>query len=183
MKEVRGYLGNQFGFSETGRYILDTLIKPRIGKIGIIINDPFIECAKELDFDFLSNLEKKMYKDVVKFWEDFNKKVQPINDRLMDNSDCMLAILDGSHAVDDGTSSEIGRYCERKHGPIFGLRSDFRISENIAAPINPQIEGYITKSGGKLVYKSDPAFVDMKYPILETWFAEIKKWYDSFILK
>jgi hypothetical protein len=82
MKQVKGYLANQFGFSETGNYILDNLIKPRITEIGITINDPFSECGKELDYDRLSSLE--LYDERMKYWEGFNYKVTPINNRLME---------------------------------------------------------------------------------------------------
>ena len=167
MKEVRAYLANQFGFSETGRYVLDNLIKPRIEKIGIIINDPFIECAKELDFNHLPNLIK--YEDKVRYWKDFSDKVEPINNELMGNSDCLLAILDGGHSIDDGVASEIGYYAGIDGGPIFALRSDFRGGENIAVTINPQVLGYIRRSGGKLIDGQNA---------VERWFSEIENFYN-----
>ena len=94
MKEVRAYLANQFGFSETGRFILDTLIKPRITAIGITINDLFLECGKELDFGYLSKLTS--HEDKVRYWEIFSRKVTPINNRFMQGSDCLLAIRWGA---------------------------------------------------------------------------------------
>ena len=69
MKEVKGYLSNQFGFSETGRILLEEKIKPKIREIGITINDPFEICGKEIDWNYLATLEK--YKDVKKFWEEW----------------------------------------------------------------------------------------------------------------
>jgi len=168
MGEVSGYLANQLGFSETGRYVLDNLIKPRISKIGICINDPFEECGKEIDFKHLGALE--LHEAVRKYWADFSDKVNPINDSLMEKSDCMLAVLDGGHALDDGVSGEIGYYAGIKRGPIFALRSDFRCGENIAVTINPQILGYIKKSKGTLV--DGPG-------ALEGWFTTIQNWYDS----
>ena len=82
MKEVKGYLSNQFGFSETGRILLEEKIKPKIREIGITINDPFEICGKEIDWKYLATLEK--YEDIKKFWEEFSKKVTPINNRLME---------------------------------------------------------------------------------------------------
>jgi len=169
MKQVKAYLANQFGFSETGQYILDNLIKPRIEKIGLIINDPFLECGKELNFNYLSCL--KEYEDRVKYWKEFSDKVTPINNRLMQDSDCLLAILDGGHTIDDGVASEIGYYTGIQRGPIFALRSDFRCGENMAVSINPQLLGYIRQSGGKLIDSPNAA--------IELWFSEIQKWYDS----
>ena len=56
----------------------------------------------------------------------------------------MIAILDGSHHVDDGVSAEIGHYATKyPDNPIIGIRSDFRISENISAPINPAVRYFI----------------------------------------
>ena len=170
MKEVKAYLANQFGFSETGLYLLNNLIKSRIEQIGIIINDPFVECTKELNSEHLSSL--KSYNAVKRYWEKFSSKVNPINNRLMQNSDCLLAILDGGHIVDDGVASEIGYYAGIERGPIFALRSDFRCGENIAVTINPQLLGYILQSKGKLIDGESA---------LERWFIEIKNWYDFFI--
>jgi hypothetical protein len=170
MKEVKGYLASQLGFSETGKYILENLIKPKIAQIGITIHDPFLECGKELDVEYLAKLER--YRDRIRYWEDFSRKVTPINNGLMQNSDCLLAILDGGHTVDDGVSSEIGYYAGIGRGPIFALRSDLRCGENIAVSINPQILGYILQSGGKSVDGADA---------MNRWFASIKEWYGSFI--
>jgi len=170
MREVWGYLGNQLGFSETGRYVLDNLIKPRIIEIGILIKDPFIECAKELNPGYLETLIK--YEDVKRFWKEFSDKITPINNRLMQASDCFLSILDGGQAVDEGLAGEIGYYAAIKQGPIYALRSDIRCGENMAIPINAQIRGYIMQSRGKLIEPPNA---------IEKWFAAIKEWYDSFI--
>jgi hypothetical protein len=169
MKELKAYLSNQLGFSQTGRYLLDTLIIPRIQKIGIIINEPFEEGKKLIDFNHLKEL--RLHEEVKRFWEEFNLKVTPANNLLMQNSDCMLAILDGGHVVDDGVASEIGYYAGIKKGPIFALRSDFRGGENIATPINPQVLGYIIESGGKLIDGENA---------LEKWSEAVKEWHDSF---
>ena len=168
MKQVTAYLANQFGFSETGRYILENLIKPKIQKIGIFIADPFLECGKEFDLDSLSKLER--YEDRIKYYVEFNAKVTPINNKLMRNSDCLLAVLDGGPQIDDGVASEIGFYAGIEQGPIFALRSDSRSGENIATSVNPQILGYIQQNKG--------VFVD-GVNALERWFSEIQKWYNT----
>jgi len=168
MKQIKAYLANQFGFSETGRYVLDTLIIPRIEKIGIIVNNPFEESGKELDIKYLEKLKK--YDDRVKYWKKFSKRIPSINNELMKDSDCMLALLDGGHAVDDGIASEIGYYTGIERGPIFALRSDFRCGENMAVSINTQVMGYIIQSGGKLIDGPNA---------IERWFSEVQKWYDS----
>lgn len=168
MKKIKAYLANQLGFSETGRYVLENLIKPKIAEIGILIYDPFEECEKELDLEHVAKLEK--YEDVKKYWKNFNKKITPTNNELMQKSDCLLAILDGGHAVDDGVSSEIGYYAGIERGPIFALRSDLRGGENIATSINSQVMGYILLSKGKLVDGQDA---------MNKWLTEIKKWHNN----
>src|SRR3989344_3402324 len=165
-REIKGYLANQFGFSETGMYILDNLIKPRIREIGIIIHDPFIECAKELDLNYLEKLDN--YGGRKKYLEEFSKKVTPINNGLMQDSDCLIAILDGGHVIDDGVASEIGYYAGIRRGPIFALRSDFRLGENMAVLINPQVEGYIALSQGYLASGKNS---------LGMWFEKINDWH------
>ncbi len=165
MKEISGYLANQFGFSETGRFLLDKLIKPEINRIGIKIYDPFEECEKELDLTRLSKLKK--HQDVYSLWEKFGHKITPINNRLMKKTNCMFAILDGGHALDDGVASEIGYFAGIKQGPIFALRTDFRKVESMANTVNWQIVGYIKQSKGKLINNT------------EEYFSEIQKWYDS----
>lgn len=169
-KEVKGYLANQFGFSETGRYILDNLIKPKIREIGIIVHDPFIECAKELDLNYLEKLNN--YNERKKYLEEFSRKITPINNHLMQDSDCFLAILDGGHVIDDGVASEIGYYAGIQRGPIFALRSDFRLGENMAVLVNPQIEGYISLSQGYLASGKDS---------IDSWFFKIKDWHQNFV--
>jgi len=168
MRKIKAYLANQFGFSETGRHLLDSLIKPRIEKMGIIILDPFLECNKELDFKAIKEI--KNHEEMAKYWADFSKKITPINNKLMENSDCLLAILDGGHAVDDGVAGEIGYYAGIKKGPIFALRSDLRCGENMAVTINPQLLGYIIQSRGKLIDSQNA---------VERWFSEIQKWRES----
>lgn len=146
------------------------MIKPRIKEIGITIYDPFLECEKELDFIRLYNL--KSYEAKRDYWYEFSSKVAPINNRLMQDSDCMLPILDGGHSIDDGVASEIGYYAGIKRGKIFALRSDFRCGENMAVSINPQVLGYILQSGGALIDGTNS---------LERWFYEISAWYSKFI--
>lgn len=147
--ELHGYLSNQLGFSQTGNFVLDKLIKPKINDAQITILDPFEEVGKELNLSKVGKI--KVHQKVIQYWRTFNEKVTPINNKLMESADCMLAILDGGHAVDDGVASEIGYYAGLNRGPIFALRSDLRLAENVASKINPQVEGYIIQSGGALI--------------------------------
>lgn len=158
---MKAYISNQFGFSETGQYLLNNLFYPKIKELGIDILDPFVECSKYLDFDFLNNLDKKSYLEVKEFWKSFNSKVTNINNDLMDRSDLMIALLDGGHTVDDGVASEIGYYFNLKK-PIFALRTDIRLVDNMMAPINTQIMGYVCGQGGGLYSKVEYLMINLK---------------------
>lgn len=146
------YISNQYGFSETGRYLLDNLFYPKFREMGIAILDPFVECSKHLDMDIVINPRKYTYAQVEDHWKAFNEKVTFINNDLMCDSNLMIALLDGGPATDDGVSSELGYYYAQFNGanPIFALRSDFRLADNMQSNINVQLLGYITGSGGKL---------------------------------
>jgi len=173
--KINAYLANQLGFSELGKYAIENLVKPRLKKIGLNVLDPFEECEKQLDMNILSKLEYQS--DVVEFWKVFNRKIPIINNHLMEISDVMPAILDGSHAIDDGTASELGNYYQLRRGPIFALRSDFRLCENIAAPINAQLMGYIENSSSELHHYKGKLITGSGS--LERWFTEIEKWYKT----
>ena len=172
--KIKGYLSNQWGFSETGR-ILVKQVKDRIKDIGIVVLDPFEECGKELDFGELAKLTD--FEAKRKYWEQFSRKVTPINNKLMRQSHCQFSILDGGPSVDDGVSSEIGYYAAlveegvipKGFGRIFALRSDFRLGENIGCLVNPQIEGYIYQTGGKISRN------------LDDWFKDISSWYQQVV--
>lgn len=165
------YFPNQLGFSETGTMLLD-IIKPRIEEIGIKVYDPFVECGKEFDLSNLNSLEK--YSDRERYLKKFSQKIGKINNALMKKSDCLIAILDGGHSVDDGVASEIGFYAGIKRGPIFALRSDFRLAENMALSINAQILSYIQMSRG---YLAEPPNA------MDKWHNRIKKWHSQFQIK
>src|SRR5689334_11021915 len=125
---TKAYISNQYGFSETGKFLLDNLFYPKLEEIGIGIIDPFLECSKMIDFQYLIEQENKSYKEVKEFWKEFNNKVTDTNNGLMVDSDCMIALLDGGHSVDDGVASEIGFYYSL-HKPIFALRTDIRLAD------------------------------------------------------
>lgn len=174
--EIKGYLSHQWGFSETGRILVKN-VKDKITKMGIYVLDPFEECIKQLNFEKLERLTD--FGEKRKYWEEFSGKVTPINNQLMRKSHCQFAVLDGGQAVDDGTASEIGYYAalveegiiSKPFGRIFALRTDLRLGENIGCSVNPQIEGYVYQTGGK-ISKS-----------LDEWFESINLWYQPIKVK
>lgn len=151
MNDIRkkAYLANQYGFNEIGRLLLKQIKYNLEFECEFNVLDPFQKCEEVLDINKLKTLT--LANDVFAFWEEFNFKVPVINNKLMADSDCMIALLDGGHSLDDGVSSEIGYYAGRfPEKPIFALRTDFRLCENPVGKINVQVLGYITMSGQKL---------------------------------
>lgn len=157
---MKAYLANQLGFNEIGRVFLASFKNQVEEKCRLKILDPFYECEKFLNYDKLSSL--KLHSDIIAYWDEFNKKVPTTNNQLMLSSDCMIALLDGGHSLDDGVSSEIGYYNGRfPNKPIFALRTDFRLCENVAGKINAQVMGYIKLSGKNLYTKLDDLIEDL----------------------
>lgn len=143
---VPAYVGSQFGFSVPGRKYLDEYFYPELKKRNVLPLCPFAACREYLD---LSKLNDDMSVGELKsFWSDFNDLIGRVNyEILMPHSKFMIALLDGSHSCDDGLCGEIGRFTSN-HGPVIGIRSDFRLSENIAASINQAVEYLITTKPG-----------------------------------
>jgi len=71
---------SQFGFSQTGEYMLDKVIKPRLEEIGVEICDPFFECGMVLDLDHANSMDK--YDDRMTYFKEFSAKVPLINNEF-----------------------------------------------------------------------------------------------------
>lgn len=80
----------------------------------------------------------------------------------------MIALFDGSHAVDDGLSAEVGYYAAT-HGRIAGIRSGFRLAENRSAPINPAVEYFIDQ------LFDGPEAYDSALKTIKKWADEIRR--------
>lgn len=142
---VPAYVASEFGFHDLGREILDLIVYPNLREAGILPLCPFAACMEYLGpFPTMDTpLEK-----VLAFWDGFNSLIGPVNyETLMPPSRFMFAILDGSHSVDDGVAAEVSHFATHyRKRSIIGMRSDIRIAENIAAPINPAIR-YLLDQG------------------------------------
>lgn len=147
--QARAYVSSQLGFSETGRFLLEQLIDPKLREAGIVPLNPFETCAALIDFEQLAQIKKEgTARELEDFWRSFNVQVCPTNNKLMMQADCMALVLDGGHAGDDGACSELG-YMAGKYPdkPVFALRTDFRAADNMATTVNAQLLGYITQEG------------------------------------
>ena len=135
------YIGSQLGFNEPGKLYLNKFFYPKLRKMGAMPLCPFTACEEYLDFSMLN--KNMTAKEQLIFWNEFNKIIGIVNyEALMPKSKFMIALFDGGHAVDDGLSAEVAHFAN-KHGPVIGIRSDFRLAENPAAPINPAIRYFI----------------------------------------
>ena len=141
---VPAYVASQLGFSQSGRKQLDDFYSRLIKEAKVLPICPFKASGKILDLSQLGEITR--VNTLERFWDEFNKSVGRVNyEMLMPISKFMIAILDGGHAVDDGVSAEIGFYASKYQGkrPIIGIRSDFRLAENISAPINPALRYFL----------------------------------------
>jgi nucleoside 2-deoxyribosyltransferase len=159
---IKAYLANEYGFSETGQIVLKKIIHKLMKIKNLEIINPFLECSKEYYKDFVDTLE--LYEHRIAYHEKFNDKAGDINFNYLKDTDCLLAILDGGHAVDSGVSLEMGFYCALGLGPIFALRSDMRYGENIATSVNLMHEKAVQYSNGKLC------------KTIDDWIKSIKDW-------
>lgn len=168
--QLKAYLANQLGFSALFSNLLHDF-KGVIEELEIKVYEPFEEGGRYFskDFERIGSIENHVEKRIA--WESLSEKLARLNIKLMNDSDCLIALLDGGHAVDDGVSSEIGYYAGIKRGPIFGLRTDSRLADNMGSPINLQIHEFIKLSKGKLIdyshYGSDCINVLLK--AIENW--------------
>jgi hypothetical protein len=134
---VPAYVASQLGFSDLKDF-LKSYYRRLEDEAGVLALCPFAACREYLDFDALSRA--RSIDQLMGFWHGFNSLVGPVNyGELMPRSRFMIAILDGGHALDDGVSAEIAYYATEYRGqkPIIAIRSDIRLAENPAAPINP----------------------------------------------
>lgn len=139
MDKLKLYLANPLGFSQLGTVALNLLIE-RLSEYFDVI-----ESFTQTDPDISESLRK--YADNPKVLAEINRDIGENNFKRIDESDLMLAILDGSD-VDSGTAAEMGYACAKgKH--VNGLRTDFRWSgDNLGDKINSQVMQCITKNGG-----------------------------------
>ena len=139
---VPAYVGSELGFNEPGRFYLDNIFYPELIRRGILPLCPFKACLEYMDFPRLDEAES--LEERTQIQEEFNSYIGAVNyETLMPRSKLMIALLEG-HRVDEGLSAEIA-YFVKNHGPVVGIRSDFRLCENPSAPINLALRYFLDK--------------------------------------
>ena len=154
---VPAYIGSQLGFNESGKESLEIFYE-KLKDIKVLPLCPFKACGEYLELERLD--DDMTSKELTEFWQNFNSIVGPVNyETLMPKAKFMIALLDGGHALDDGVSAEIA-YFAVKHGPVFGIRTDPRLAENISAPINPAVRYFLDTGPYKGVFLEGPKAYD-----------------------
>jgi nucleoside 2-deoxyribosyltransferase len=141
------YLAGPLGFSEVGRLFHQTVIIPLVKEVGFEIRDPWELTPIAL---IAPVIEMPYGQDKKKAWSRLNLVIGRNNVLAIEESDLIIAILDGTD-VDSGTAGEIG-YASALGKTVIGYRGDFRLSaDNEGSLVNLQIEYFINSSGGQIV--------------------------------
>lgn len=146
MDKKKVYIASALGFTETGRkYYYEQLI-PYLQKNGMKVLDPWTATPANK----IRTVQGMEYgKEKRDAWRELNKEIGENNRKYIDESDFILAILDGTD-IDSGVAAEVG-YGFAQGKKIVGYRGDFRLSsDNEGAKVNLQVEYFIEKSGGAI---------------------------------
>lgn len=139
----RIYLASPLGFAESTRGFMSETIA-RLSEVVSVVN-PWDDTSFAGDFERAQALT-----DINARREAFHRINMGIggkNERMIRSVDLAVAVLDGVD-VDSGTAGEIG-FAYGLGLPVYGLRTDFRMSgDNEAAGINLQLRYFIESSGG-----------------------------------
>jgi len=137
------YLASPLGFAESTRGFMTELIG-RLSEVATVVN-PWDDTSFAADFELAHALT-----DITERREHFhriNLGIGAKNERMIRSVDALVAVLDGVD-VDSGTAGEMG-FAYGLGKPVFGLRTDFRVTgDNEAAGINLQLRYFIEQSGG-----------------------------------
>lgn len=147
MKKPIAYLAGPLGFSESGRLFHNTVLIPLVLESRFDIRDPWALAPIEL---IRAVTALPLGEEKKKEWAKVNAVIGRNNAALIEESDLIIAVLDGAD-VDSGTASEIG-YGAALQKPTIGYRSDFRLSaDNEGSMVNLQVEYFVRLWGGEIV--------------------------------
>lgn len=133
---VPAYVGSGLGFNRPGQTYMNGDLYPKLEEMGVYVLDPFAACAEFLSADVFDDVQSVA--EQRKKWVTFNETIGLVNyGILMPHAKIMIAIMEG-YPPDEGLAAEVA-YFSSNHGPVLGVRSDFRLAENPAATANPAI--------------------------------------------
>lgn len=141
MKRI--YLASPLGFAASTRGFMVEAIQ-HLSDVVTVVN-PWDDTSFADDFErahALTDINERK-----SAFHRINLGIGGNNERMIRSVDMLVAVLDGVD-VDSGTSGEMG-FAYGIGLPVFGLRTDFRVTgDNEAAGINLQLRYFIEQSGG-----------------------------------
>ena len=139
----RIYLASPLGFAASTRSFMTETIK-LLSRVVSVVN-PWDDTSFVADFKRAHSLTD--INDRRQAFHRINLGIGAKNERMIRSVDILVAVLDGVD-VDSGTAGEMG-FAYGLGMPVYGLRTDFRVSgDNEAAGINLQLRYFIEQSGG-----------------------------------
>lgn len=146
-EEPFAYLAGPQVFTTYGREFIWEDMIPAVEEVGYKYIFP-LELGDEEELQRISS--KEISPERAEEYLEWNNDIGKSNQEAIDESDVVLANLDGSD-VDSGTAAEIG-YAANAGKIIIGYRTDIRRSgENEGGIINLQVEHFIRESGGSII--------------------------------
>lgn len=137
------YLASPLGFAASTRGFMAELI----GQLSTVVRvvNPWDDTSFAAEFERVHAL-----RDIDERRAGFhavNLGIGGKNEELIRPVDMLVGVLDGVD-VDSGTAAEMG-FAYGLGKPVFGLRTDFRVTgDNEAAGVNLQLRYFIERSGG-----------------------------------
>lgn len=142
----RIYLASPLGFADSTRgFMAETIV--HLSEVVVVVNpwdDTSYGPALHRAHALTDISERKAA------FHDMNLVIGAKNEAMIRSVDMLVAVLDGVD-VDSGTAGEMG-FAYGLGKPVYGLRTDFRITgDNEAAGVNLQLRYFIEQSGGAFV--------------------------------
>lgn len=150
------YVASPLGFSEPGRHYLDQVLHPRLAAAGWSILDPWDDPTGTVAATLALPSGPIRLEALVRM----SLAIGARNRALLATDDAVLAVLDGPDA-DSGTAAEVG-WAAAQRIPVVGWRSDFRLADHEAAPVNLQVEDFVFVSGGRMATTLEDALAALE---------------------
>lgn len=153
-RSIRAYIASPLGFTEPTRRFYQDVYLPALRVIGIETICPWsmTEPAEGLHVLASDSVDERAAR-----YEAFVERVFARNEQGIRDAEIVIAQLDGTDA-DAGTAWEVGfGYALGKR--IFGWRSDWRNSGELAGRVTLMAEGSIPKSGGFIHFGEMAEFI------------------------
>jgi nucleoside 2-deoxyribosyltransferase len=139
----RIYLASPLGFAESTRGFMADLAR-RLSQVVTVVN-PWDDTSSGTLLDrarALTNVDERKAA-----FHEMSLHIGAKNERMIRSVDMLVGVLDGVD-VDSGTAAEMG-FAYGLGLPVYGLRTDFRVSgDNEASGVNLQLRYFIEQSGG-----------------------------------